>query len=278
MSQTLGNNNNNYDGESQAMRRTAENDLDAKTRAILNERGLNPYEKIKKYNALLQRYLTLVKQGEEERRLYLKTARGLPRNSDEPEEKKTDENEEKDEKEAGLDETARGVLQNLPQRDRKNAEYIMKKLVKSEDGWTPKGEFIHEGKIVRGSHMIDLFKNLSVSYKKKSPTPKGWTGFLNTLTELNIPISSVTNPRARAQYRRLKTVGGWREGEETEEEEEEEEEGEEGAVALVKREKGKRKKQDLIPFAEEEEEWVTPVKRSERKKWKTAARWINYTA
>ncbi|KAL7403274.1 hypothetical protein ABVT39_027083 [Epinephelus coioides] len=222
MSQTLGNNNNNYDGESQAMRRMAENDLDAKMRDILNEWGLNPYEKIKKYNALLQRYLTLVKQGEEERRLYLKTVRGLPRDSDEPEEKKTDENEEKDEKEAGLDETAREVLQNLPQCDRKNAEYIMKKLVKSQDGWTPKGDFIHEGKVVRGSHMIDLFKNLSVSYKKKSPTPKGWTGFLNTLTELNIPISSVTNPRTCAQYRRLKTVGGWREGEEAEEEEEKE--------------------------------------------------------
>ncbi|KAL7381122.1 hypothetical protein ABVT39_000889 [Epinephelus coioides] len=184
------------------------------------------------------------------------TARGLPCDSDEPEEKQ-DENEEKDEKEAGLDETAREVLQNLP------AEYIMKKLVKSQDGWTPKGEFIHEGKIVRGSHMIDLFKNLSVSYKKKSLTPKGWTGFFNTLMELNIPISSVTNPCARAPYHRLKTVGGWHEGEEAEEEEE----GEEGAVAPVKREKGKQKKQDLNPFAEEEE-WVTPVKRSERKSGK----------
>lgn len=34
--------------------------LDTRMRTILNEPGLNPYEKIKKYNALLQ--LTLVKQ------------------------------------------------------------------------------------------------------------------------------------------------------------------------------------------------------------------------
>lgn len=46
MSQTFGNNNN--DGEPHSVRRTAENDLDVKMRDILNEQGLNPYEKIKK--------------------------------------------------------------------------------------------------------------------------------------------------------------------------------------------------------------------------------------
>lgn len=50
------------------MRHTVENDLDEKMRAILNEDGMNAYEKIKKYNALLQRYLALVKQGEKEER------------------------------------------------------------------------------------------------------------------------------------------------------------------------------------------------------------------
>ena len=47
--------------------------------------------------------------------------------------------------------------------------------------------------------------------------------FLNTLAELNIPLSLVNNRQAREQYRRLKSHGdGWG-GEEEEQEEEEEE-------------------------------------------------------
>ena len=70
--------------------------------------------------------------------------------------------------------------------------------------------------------MIDLIKHLSVSYKKaQRSTPKGWSGFLNTLSELNIPLSSVNNPDAREQYSKLKMH---------EKEEAENEEGEMGVV------------------------------------------------
>ena len=52
----------------ETMRRTAGDVLDDKMRAVLNETGITPYEKIRKYNALLQRYLNLLKQeGQEER-------------------------------------------------------------------------------------------------------------------------------------------------------------------------------------------------------------------
>ncbi|MEQ2276458.1 hypothetical protein XENORESO_021498, partial [Xenotaenia resolanae] len=55
-----------------SIRHTAEENLDADMRAILNEPGLTSYEKIKKYDALLQRYLTLLKQGvNEEQRVSL---------------------------------------------------------------------------------------------------------------------------------------------------------------------------------------------------------------
>lgn len=68
---------------------------------------------------------------------------------------------------------ANEVLQNLPPHNRKNAEYVMKKLAKSQDGWTPKSEFVYMGKIVKGLHMINLFKNLSGSYKtSQTLTPK----------------------------------------------------------------------------------------------------------
>lgn len=43
--------------QEQNIRNVAEGDLDTKMRAILDETGLDPHEKIQKYNALLQRYL-----------------------------------------------------------------------------------------------------------------------------------------------------------------------------------------------------------------------------
>lgn len=172
------------------MRHTVENDLDEKMRAILNEDGMNAYEKIKKYNALLQRYLALVKQGEkEERHITLTVAK------DSEALKQRVEGGEEEEEDKKLDETAREVVQNLPARYRNNAQYIIKKLTKSRGGWTPRGEFVYNGDVVKGSHLLDLFKSLTVSLKKSQP-PKGWTGFLNTLSELNIPLSMMSNPQA----------------------------------------------------------------------------------
>lgn len=49
-------------------------------------------------------------------------------------------------------------------------------------------------KVVKGSHMLDLIKHLSLYYKRAARSePKGWVVFLNTLKELNIPLSSVKN-------------------------------------------------------------------------------------
>ncbi len=59
--------------------------------------------------------------------------------------------------------------------------------------------------------------------------PRGWTNFLNTLAELNIPLSSVNNPhRGGCLQGKAKIILSLRwsrleEGEEVEEEEEEEE-------------------------------------------------------
>lgn len=53
----------------------AQQDLDEKMQEILKDRGLNPYEKIKKFNDLLQRYLSFTRQGENE---VQPTTRSLP--------------------------------------------------------------------------------------------------------------------------------------------------------------------------------------------------------
>ena len=49
-----------------SIRETVEDDLDQKMRSVLDDLGLNSHEKIKRYKALLQRYLTLIKQGQRE--------------------------------------------------------------------------------------------------------------------------------------------------------------------------------------------------------------------
>ncbi|CAK6981380.1 acintoc2 [Scomber scombrus] len=199
-------------GETQMMRRTAETDLDEKMRGVLNEPGKNPYVKIRKYNALLQRYLNFVKQGvkEEDGRI------NHPKISEE--EKAADDKGDRDGGGGGgdvplraslLDETGEEVLLQMAPRDRKNASYILKKINESEGGWTQKGEFVYKGKAVKGSHMLDLIKHLSAPYKKTPrSTPTGWLGFLHTLHSLNIPVTALHNPQVREQYRQLRLNEG----------------------------------------------------------------------
>ena len=183
-----------------SIRQNAEDDLDQSMRTVLNEQGLNPDEKIKKYDALLQRYLSFMKQGRKEERRVTLSVQPEREEQGEP----LTEQQRVEEVEEGEDPMSE-VLKALPPRNRKNGEYIMRRLKKNAGGgWSSLGEFIHQGHVVKGSHMIDLIKNLSSQKKTRSPSPGGWDKFLQALSTLNIPVSYVTNPEAREQYRRLK--------------------------------------------------------------------------
>lgn len=184
------------------VRETAKDDLDERMKAILEDPRLNSYEKVKRYESLLRRYLTLSKQGrDEESRV---TFHLPPEEAQQQQQQQVQEQVQQPREE---DEMVEEVLKSLPPRDRKNARYIMQKLAEGGGGWTKRGEFVYKGDAVRGSHMIDLFKNLSLSFKSKNQTPpKGWNAFLTTLVESNIPSSSIHNRRARDQYARLKSA------------------------------------------------------------------------
>lgn len=181
--------------------------MDSDMRAILNEPGLTSYEKIKKYDALLQRYLTLLKQGvKEEQRVSLTLHRDT--SNEAPEHERSRENQTPGQDHPPSDQVVMDVLKSMPKHNRKNAEYILKKLSERSESWTSLGEFVYKGNVVKGSHMIDLLKNLMLPFKKSgAPLPRGWSDFLHTLSEVNIPISSVNNPYARDEYRRFKTEG-----------------------------------------------------------------------
>ena len=101
-----------------SIRQTVEDDLDERMEAILREPGLSSYEKVKRYEALLRRYLTLMKQGQnEERQVTLRLQSDPsplpappPAESDPVHPPPLQESDEPDE-----------VLKSLPPRDRKNA-------------------------------------------------------------------------------------------------------------------------------------------------------------
>lgn len=52
-------------------------------------------------------------------------------------------------------------------RFQKNASYILLKMTdsRSPGKWNKEGEFIFNSNAVRGSHMMDLIKHLSLSHK-----------------------------------------------------------------------------------------------------------------
>ena len=189
-----------------SIRQTAEDDLDEKMRSILNEKGLSSYEKVKRYEALLHRYLTLMRQGQKDE---LRVSFNLqPEATSAVEQISTETSDQPVQNEqSGPRDVTSEVMKNLPQRDRKNAQYIMQKLSEGGVKWNSRGELVRNGSAVNGSHIMDLFKSLSLSYKKTQSPPKGWTSFLNTLAEVNVPLSMINNKHARDDYKTVKMNG-----------------------------------------------------------------------
>lgn len=167
------------------IRQTAEDDLDDKMRAILDDQSLSSYEK-KKSMMLYLNVLTLLKQGDMERiRSSASADSSNSTNSSQPTPPPQDKAKDQ------LDAVAGETLESLPAR-------------------------VH----VKGSHMLDLLKHSTSSFKKPQHVPLGWSSFLHLLADLNTPSSMIHNKHARQQYQRLKS-GLFKEGEEEEEEKKE---------------------------------------------------------
>lgn len=201
------------------IRMKAEQDLDEKIKDVLEDRSLSQYEKIKKYESLMQRYLSLVKQGEKEiQNTAVTLARDTSHHHQLQSALKTPAKENEEDENAGAreeedvvksEESWSELVQNFPHAYRKNAIYVVKKLLEHGRKWTRRNEFIYQNDVVRGSHMTDLLKHLTATGKSAvMPAPRGWEEFLQTLYEINIPESVVSNPRAREQFRDVKLDGG----------------------------------------------------------------------
>lgn len=181
-----------------SIRQVAQNELDQAMANVLELPDTDMYEKAKKYAAILQRYLTLVKQGEREKAvLTLSLPDGDGGDQNDPPSSDTGVN----------DPVVGDVLRHIPTRSRRNAEHVLSALSKASDvlSWTGQGEVVINKQTVTGSHLYDLIKNVTAPYNvSEYSRPVGWSLFLKTLAGLNIPLSAIPNTQVRRAILDLK--------------------------------------------------------------------------
>nr|XP_025035760.1 uncharacterized protein LOC112544205 isoform X1 [Pelodiscus sinensis]XP_025035761.1 uncharacterized protein LOC112544205 isoform X2 [Pelodiscus sinensis] len=177
------------------IRTTATRLLDAEMKSVLQRTDLAEYEKAKLYSAVLQRYLTYVRQSDADKR---KISLFLPEQSDTAKPPET---------ENTSDSVVQELLDNVNKRYKKNASVLLNKLGQDKTiaSWNDKGAFVYKGSVVNGSNMLDLVR--AVTQTRSVPSrhvPKGWEVFINAMAELNAPSSIMGSADNRVLWERLK--------------------------------------------------------------------------
>ena len=173
-----------------SVRQTAENELDKAIAMVLNTPDTDLYEKAARYGAVLQRYLSMVKQGQREHgELTLSLADGGPVHTPVAEQHGVDDDD------GNGDHIYKDIMKHIPVRSKSNTRHILDSLKKSKNvSWTDKGELVLQGETIKGSHMFDLLKNVTAPYHVvESVRPQGWNVFLKFLASNNIPLSAIPN-------------------------------------------------------------------------------------
>lgn len=178
------------------LRQRVENTLDSSMRTLLDRTDLHPNAKVKEYTAILQRFLTLAKLGDSETNTLTLSL---------PPEPHTTTNESVEQKDVlSTNVMASEVVNNLPPRSKKNANYILNKMQGMWDENT--GAFIYEGKPLAGTHIYDLVKVATGNhYVGSRQTPTGWHEFMTTVSQLNIPMSFFPNKKLQGELRTMKS-------------------------------------------------------------------------
>ena len=109
------------------------------------------------------------------------------------------------------------LLESFPDNQRHLAKEIYRKLKDNKDvEFSASGELIYKQRLISGSHIIDLIKD--VLKKNNEDPPTGWIEFADSLKESNIPKALILNtPRwqqmhpelyAKSGKRKAKSSGG----------------------------------------------------------------------
>ncbi len=168
----------------ETIQEVVEKDLDVAIRNILQRSDLDPYGKAKLYSNVLQRFLTIVKQGDLASDTLTLT---LPK----PDVIHTDgdgdtnvnapipsSNNVVNVQDQIVDE----ILHNVPQRSLKNVKFILNKMSNAKQmcTWTNSGEFVFKGRVINRSHMLDLVKCITAPHTIRDEyRPRGWSEFLD---------------------------------------------------------------------------------------------------
>ena len=88
------------------------------------------------------------------------------------------------------------VLESVPIAMRKRAKLLLDR-VKHKIGWNEKGEVIVRGRLIPGTHIVDLV-NDALRHRKRHPTPSGRSEFSREIRDIGFPHEIVQNPIYRA--------------------------------------------------------------------------------
>ena len=93
-----------------------------------------------------------------------------------------------------MDAIAEEVISSVPVTLKTKAKRLLEKIRKSQGAiqFNEKGELLSAGKVMPGTHAVDLVND--VLRKRKGSNPKGWREFSRQLAHLNPPQDLVGNP------------------------------------------------------------------------------------
>ena len=139
--------------------------LDSDMRGVLERHDLNDEEKVRQYNQILHRYL--------EYHDHLRTPSLL-----------TESNTVKEAE----------IIRTVPVKYRGKAESLLKRIEREPSmRWNERGEFVHNGQVIKGSNIVDLVND--VVRHRKDFHPHGWQEFARALRRGNVPQDLVGNRR-----------------------------------------------------------------------------------
>ena len=149
--------------------------LDRDMQDILDRDDLSEADKMREYNAVLQRYLTYANKYDNRPPVKVQI---------ENTNAQTDRVDQSDKSVETPFE--KEVLETVPDKMKKKAKLLLGRIrASSVMDWNDRGELVYEGKALPGSNVADLVND--VLRQRKHFNPKGWEIFAQGLKETNVP-------------------------------------------------------------------------------------------
>ena len=173
---------------------------------ILSSKQLDDEQKAKRYNQVLQCYLTYYNKRNKRKGQALHVKLTTPKTVETP---KPEESEQSQvpptEVETIPSAVEEEVIKSLPRLYKSGARQLLDKLKQNRDvlHWKEKGELTYENKSISGSHVVDLVND--ILRHRKGFEPVGWSVFARGLARLNVPENLVHNHQRQNVIREFKT-------------------------------------------------------------------------